>query len=160
MAAFSSRSIFISSLVLGVAILSPRFPVNSRSPPNSGSLQATVPVGGQGMEILPGRHQLSTTDFYTSSNTEWLSPARADSGPCRHPYSTPRLCDNKAPYLNLATCDLVAHSGDRPSESAGCQCAVTCAKQGTFRLLWGRIWYSDYRRRESRHTTGPYFCAL
>ena len=51
------------------------------------------------MEIVPGRHRLPTTDFYASSNTESFAPARVESGPCRHPYSTPRLCDNKALYL-------------------------------------------------------------
>ena len=45
--------------------------------PNSESLQATVLVGGQGMEIIPGRRRLSTTDFYASSNAESFTPARA-----------------------------------------------------------------------------------
>ena len=96
----SSQSIFLSNLVLGSrgGNLLSWFPANSRSPPNSGSLQATVPVGSQGMEIIPGRHRLPTTDFYASSNRESFAPARAE--PYRHPYSTPRLCDNKASYLS------------------------------------------------------------
>jgi hypothetical protein len=101
--ALSSQSIFLSNLVLGVAIYrhDSLRTAGHWSPvtPNSGSLQATAPVGGQGMEIVPASHPLPTTDFYASSNTESFAPARAESGPCRHPYSTSRLCDNKAPDL-------------------------------------------------------------
>ena len=104
--------------------------------PNSGSLQATVLVGGQGMEIVPGRHPLPTTDFYATLNTESFAPARAELGPYRHPYSTPHLCDNKAPYFTWLHVISKLNPGTGRSESAGWQCVVvTCAMPGIFLLL-------------------------
>jgi hypothetical protein len=52
-----------------------------------GSLQAIVPVGGQGIEIVRGRHPRPITDFYASSNSELFAPARAKSELCHYVYT-------------------------------------------------------------------------
>jgi len=72
---------------------------------------------------------------------------------------TPHLWDDKAlDYARLRPISkLTPGTGQANLESS--QCAGTCVKQGTFLLPWRRTRDSDCRRRESRHLTGPYFCA-
>ena len=85
------------------------------------------------MEIVPGRHPLSTADFYTPSDIELSAPARAESEPSIH-----SVCVTTRLRPRVAACHLGARSGNWPSESARLIVRRYVREAGNFLLLWRR----------------------
>jgi len=111
------------------------------------------------MENRPWKLPVPLADFYglqTQNYSHQPEPEQSRSLAIIH---TPRLWDDKAlDYAWLrGISKLTPGTGQANLQSS--QCAGTCVKQGTFLLPWRWTRDSDCRRRESRHSMGPYFCA-
>ena len=113
------------------------------------------------MGIVPGRHPLPITDFYAFFKQRVVRTVSSASGAL--PSSIHRHSVCVTTNLRITRSEMIAISKLPPRTGRANpqvrQCASTRMKQGTFLLLRRRIRDSDHRRRESRHTTSPYFCA-